>query len=210
MFKKLFKIDASKNKKAYIKLLTEVEKLKKQMSANSTKLPINIECFMDDKDVSGRMSRWLLLFNVLTYLYSGHCIMFSIWCCLYNQKILLWFSVAYLNSMNLIQIFSKIFLFSVQNGIWGACGQLLWPHWSNFDFVPAWLHAQVGWHPQCGDRWRLEPGSRHQEAHREGVPPVPFHHPQPGRSSGQGLRPTVRNAIAHLQGMELPLTCKYT
>lgn len=57
MFKKLFKIDASKNKKAYIKLLTEVEKLKKQMSANSTKLPINIECFMDDKDVSGRMSR---------------------------------------------------------------------------------------------------------------------------------------------------------
>merc|ERR1719259_233807 len=56
-FKKQYKVDASTNKKAYLKLLTEVEKLKKQMSANSTQLPINIECFMDDKDVSGRLSR---------------------------------------------------------------------------------------------------------------------------------------------------------
>lgn len=56
-FKKTYKVDASTNKKAYTKLLTEVEKLKKQMSANSTNLPINIECFMDDKDVSGRMNR---------------------------------------------------------------------------------------------------------------------------------------------------------
>ena len=56
-FKKQFKVDATTNKKAYTKLLTEVEKLKKQMSANSTNLPINIECFMNDKDVSGRMNR---------------------------------------------------------------------------------------------------------------------------------------------------------
>jgi len=56
-FKKQYKVDASTNKKAYLKLLTEVEKLKKQMSANSTQLPVNIECFMDDKDVSGRLSR---------------------------------------------------------------------------------------------------------------------------------------------------------
>lgn len=56
-FKKQYKVDASKNLKAYTKLLTEVEKLKKQMSANSTQLPINIECFMNDKDVSGRMNR---------------------------------------------------------------------------------------------------------------------------------------------------------
>ena len=27
------------------------------MSANSTKLPLNIECFMEDKDVSGRLGR---------------------------------------------------------------------------------------------------------------------------------------------------------
>lgn len=57
VFKKQYKIDASTNKRAFYKLLTEVEKLKKQMSANSTKLPINIECFMNDKDVSGRLSR---------------------------------------------------------------------------------------------------------------------------------------------------------
>ena len=41
------------NKKASLKLLTEVEKLKKLMSANSNKLPINIECFMNDIDVKG-------------------------------------------------------------------------------------------------------------------------------------------------------------
>ena len=56
-FKKKYKIDASTNKKAYLKLLSEVEKLKKQMSANSTQLPIGMECFMDDKDVQGRFSR---------------------------------------------------------------------------------------------------------------------------------------------------------
>lgn len=38
-------------------MLAEVEKLKKQMSANSTTLPLNIECFMDDKDVHGEMRR---------------------------------------------------------------------------------------------------------------------------------------------------------
>lgn len=40
-----------------MRLLAEVEKLKKQMSANSTTLPLNIECFMNDKDVSGEMKR---------------------------------------------------------------------------------------------------------------------------------------------------------
>lgn len=43
--------------RAFIRLLAEVEKLKKQMSANSTMLPLNIECFMDDKDVHGQMKR---------------------------------------------------------------------------------------------------------------------------------------------------------
>lgn len=37
--------------------MAEAEKLKKQMSANSTTLPLNIECFMNDKDVSGEMKR---------------------------------------------------------------------------------------------------------------------------------------------------------
>lgn len=43
--------------RAYLRLLQEVEKLKKQMSANSTRLPLNIECFMEERDVSGDMQR---------------------------------------------------------------------------------------------------------------------------------------------------------
>lgn len=43
--------------RAYLRLTTEAEKLKKQMSANSTKLPLNIECFMEDKDVHSDLQR---------------------------------------------------------------------------------------------------------------------------------------------------------
>lgn len=43
--------------RAFLRLLQEVEKLKKQMSANSTRLPLNIECFMEERDVSGDMQR---------------------------------------------------------------------------------------------------------------------------------------------------------
>lgn len=50
-------IDAASNQRAWVRLCSEVEKLKKQMSANSTDLPINIECFMDDKDVSAKCNR---------------------------------------------------------------------------------------------------------------------------------------------------------
>ena len=56
-FKNKFKVDAHTNKKALIKLTSEVEKIKKQMSANTNKLPLNIECFMDDKDVRGSVDR---------------------------------------------------------------------------------------------------------------------------------------------------------
>lgn len=52
-----YKVDAHTNPRAYLRLLAEVEKLKKQMSANSTNLPLNIECFMDEKDVHGKMNR---------------------------------------------------------------------------------------------------------------------------------------------------------
>nr|UPH95343.1 heat shock protein A4 isoform 2 [Mythimna separata] len=51
------KLDARKNQRAFLRLLQEVEKLKKQMSANSTRLPINIECFMEERDVSSEMQR---------------------------------------------------------------------------------------------------------------------------------------------------------
>lgn len=43
--------------RAFVRLLAEVEKIKKQMSANSTTLPLNIECFMEDKDVHSEMKR---------------------------------------------------------------------------------------------------------------------------------------------------------
>ena len=56
-FKKKYKIDVNKKFKAKLRLYAEIEKLKKQMSANTTQLPLNIECFMDDKDVASRMSR---------------------------------------------------------------------------------------------------------------------------------------------------------
>ena len=56
-FKKKFKVDANTSVKARLRLFNECEKLKKLMSANSTELPVNLECFMDDKDVSGRMKR---------------------------------------------------------------------------------------------------------------------------------------------------------
>ena len=56
-FKNRYKVDARQNFRAYFRLLNECEKLKKLMSANSTKIPINIECFMEDKDVTGSMNR---------------------------------------------------------------------------------------------------------------------------------------------------------
>lgn len=56
-FQDKYKINAKSNPRAYLRLLTEVEKLKKQMSANSTKLPLNIECFMNEIDVRSSMQR---------------------------------------------------------------------------------------------------------------------------------------------------------
>ena len=56
-FKTRYKVDAKTKPRAFVRLLGECEKLKKLMSANTQAIPINIECFMDDKDVSGRMAR---------------------------------------------------------------------------------------------------------------------------------------------------------
>lgn len=56
-FKQRYKVDAKSKPKPFVRLLQECEKLKKLMSANSTKIPLNIECFMDDKDVTGDMTR---------------------------------------------------------------------------------------------------------------------------------------------------------
>lgn len=56
-FANRYKLDVKTNKKATLKLLVEAEKLKKLMSANSNALPLNIECFMNDIDVKGKMDR---------------------------------------------------------------------------------------------------------------------------------------------------------
>ena len=56
-FKTKYKIDVLSHPRATLRLITECEKLKKLMSANATSIPMNIECLMDDKDVSGRMKR---------------------------------------------------------------------------------------------------------------------------------------------------------
>ncbi|CAH3018025.1 unnamed protein product [Porites evermanni] len=56
-FKKKYKLDVSTNAKANIRLLRECEKLKKLMSANSEDIPMNVECLMEDTDVTGRLKR---------------------------------------------------------------------------------------------------------------------------------------------------------
>lgn len=59
-FKTKYKLDAKSKIRALLRLYQECEKLKKVMSSNSTDLPLNIECFMNDKDVSGKMNRCVL------------------------------------------------------------------------------------------------------------------------------------------------------
>lgn len=55
-FKQKYKIDVRSNLKAKFRLLAGCEKLKKILSANS-QAPLNIECLMDDKDVSSMVKR---------------------------------------------------------------------------------------------------------------------------------------------------------
>ena len=55
-FKEKFKIDIRTNPKAYSRVLTAAEKLKKVLSAN-TAAPINIESVMNDVDVSSQLTR---------------------------------------------------------------------------------------------------------------------------------------------------------
>uniref|UniRef100_A0A8C6NKD9 Heat shock protein 4b n=1 Tax=Nothobranchius furzeri TaxID=105023 RepID=A0A8C6NKD9_NOTFU len=56
-FGKKYKLDVKSKPRALVRLYQECEKLKKLMSANSSDLPLNIECFMNDIDVSGHMNR---------------------------------------------------------------------------------------------------------------------------------------------------------
>ncbi|XP_075020589.1 heat shock 70 kDa protein 4 isoform X2 [Calonectris borealis] len=56
-FGKKYKLDIKSKIRALLRLHQECEKLKKLMSANASDLPMNIECFMNDIDVSGTMNR---------------------------------------------------------------------------------------------------------------------------------------------------------
>nr|XP_023694113.1 heat shock 70 kDa protein 4-like [Paramormyrops kingsleyae] len=56
-FAKKYKLDVKSKPRALVRLYQECEKLKKLMSANSSDLPLNIECFMNDIDVSGVLNR---------------------------------------------------------------------------------------------------------------------------------------------------------
>lgn len=56
-FETNYKIDAAKSPRAWQRLLDECEKIRKQMSGNSESIPLAIECFMDEIDVSGRIKR---------------------------------------------------------------------------------------------------------------------------------------------------------
>ncbi|XP_077388056.1 heat shock 70 kDa protein 4b [Festucalex cinctus] len=56
-FGKKYKLDVKSKPRALVRLYTECEKLKKLMSANSSDLPLNIECFMNEIDVTGKLNR---------------------------------------------------------------------------------------------------------------------------------------------------------
>ncbi|XP_062378945.1 heat shock 70 kDa protein 4L isoform X1 [Sardina pilchardus] len=56
-FKKRFRLAVRENPRALLRLHQESEKLKRLMSANASDLPLNIECFMNDIDVTGKMNR---------------------------------------------------------------------------------------------------------------------------------------------------------
>ncbi|XP_034037148.1 heat shock 70 kDa protein 4b isoform X2 [Thalassophryne amazonica] len=56
-FGKKYKLDVKSKPRALVRLYQECEKLKKLLSANSSDLPLNIDCFMNDIDVTGKMNR---------------------------------------------------------------------------------------------------------------------------------------------------------
>ncbi|CAF1152130.1 unnamed protein product [Adineta steineri] len=56
-YQKRYKVDSYSTAKAKLRLRAECEKAKKLMSSNTQPIPIGLECFIDEKDVNGKMSR---------------------------------------------------------------------------------------------------------------------------------------------------------
>lgn len=65
-FKKKYKnMEVFGYPKRQLRLMNEAEKVKKMMSTVSTQVPLNIECYADDKDVSSAVKRYEILLPVL-------------------------------------------------------------------------------------------------------------------------------------------------
>jgi heat shock protein 4 len=56
-FKAKYKMDIRTNPKALFRLRSQCERVKKILSANA-QAPMNVECLMNDKDVSGMVERY--------------------------------------------------------------------------------------------------------------------------------------------------------
>ncbi|CAF4983702.1 unnamed protein product [Rotaria sp. Silwood1] len=56
-YQKRYKVDSYSTSKAKLRLRAECEKAKKLMSSNAQPIPIGLECFINEIDVNGKMSR---------------------------------------------------------------------------------------------------------------------------------------------------------
>lgn len=65
-FKKKYRIDTLSHAKRVLRLMTEVEKVKKTMSTVTTPVPLNLECFAEDRDVSSSIKRQVLRVIVIS------------------------------------------------------------------------------------------------------------------------------------------------
>uniref|UniRef100_A0A8C7SRG3 Heat shock protein 4a n=1 Tax=Oncorhynchus mykiss TaxID=8022 RepID=A0A8C7SRG3_ONCMY len=82
-FGKKYKLDVKTKPRALVRLYQECEKLKKLMSANSSDLPLNIECFMNDIDVTGKLNRLVEMCTaVVDLMFTG--ILLNTWRTYYN------------------------------------------------------------------------------------------------------------------------------
>lgn len=75
-FAKKYKLDVKTKPRALVRLYQECEKLKKLMSANSSDIPLNIECFMNDIDVSSKLNRWVPKIRIVKHILD--CVLFII------------------------------------------------------------------------------------------------------------------------------------
>lgn len=57
-FSKRYKLNSLNKPRPTLRLLNECDKLKQRLSANTTSIPINIDCLAEDKDVSGHIDRY--------------------------------------------------------------------------------------------------------------------------------------------------------